>query len=240
MGQRLVVTIKSQDKPKMKIYYHWSGYTMSTFEELQKLWDIIAPLKKAGKSTDEILLGIIHGLEGNVNEAMKKWLQEMYPDGKYDRCCHGGIDGGKDSDEWKYITSLYPNEHFLEEVDRNEGLVAMSDKGMDDLQSWSEGDAWIDLDTETYGHNINWPYHGKEDYISRLAYDRYGAESDEETVDELAQQFDDMAIYDGDGSELFSGACADLRKNADALFDVVGNSSYEFRDTNDTVWELVG
>ena len=76
MGQRLVVTIKNKGEDKMKIYYHWSGYTMSTFEELQKLWDIIKPLKKAGKSTEEILLGIIHGLEGNVDKNFQTWQQK--------------------------------------------------------------------------------------------------------------------------------------------------------------------
>lgn len=249
MGQRLVVTIKNKGEDKMKIYYHWSGYTMSTFEELQKLWDIIKPLKKAGKSTEEILLGIIHGLEGNVDKDFQAWLQRNYPE--QPRACHGGIGYfnkddklGMESDklpntELEYIQSLYPGETFSTDVDRNNGLVYMSKDGMADAQAWSEGNAWIDLDTETFSHEINWPYHGKDDYIERLCEDRYG-ESDEETVDELAKEYDSMPTYKGDGQDLFEGKCDDLRADANALFDVVGNNNFAFKDSKGTVWELLG
>lgn len=236
MGQRLVVTITADNKPKMRIYYHWSAYTMSAFDELNELWKIIKPLKEAGKSTDEILLGIIHGLESNVDEEHLKWLQKMYPEQAKGRPCHGGIDGGKDSDEWKYITALYPNETFVEDVDRNDGLVAMSDKGMDEMQSWSEGNAGIDLDTETFYNDINWLYYGKEDYIERLC-DRYD-ESDKGTKDELAREYDSMRTYKGDGEDLFEGSCDDIETNMKAVYDLVGPGGYRFKDTEGTVWEL--
>lgn len=237
MGQRLVVTITANNEPKMKIYYHWSAYTMSAFDELNELWKIIKPLKEAGKSTEEILLGIIHGLEGHVDEEMKKWLQMMYPEQAKERPCRGGIDGGKDSDEWKYITALYPNETFAETVDRNNGLVAMSDKGMNEMQDWSEGNAGINLDTGTFYNDINWVYDGKEDYIDRLSYDRCGESSDEETVDELAKEYDNLPTYKGDGQDLFEGSCDDIETNMKAISDVIGNG-YQFKDSGGTVWEL--
>lgn len=256
MGQRLVVTIKNKGEDKMKIYYHWSGYTMSTFEELQKLWDIIKPLKKAGKSTEEILLGIIHGLEGNVDKDFRAWLEMNSVENKkiYGGklpSCHGGVgwfnkesklgsDDNLPNTELEYIQSLYPGETFSTDVDRNNGLVYMSKDGMADAQAWSEGDAWIDLDTETFSHEINWPYHGKDDYIERLSYDRCGDESDEETVDELAKEYDSMPTYKGDGQNLFEGKCDDLRADANALFDVVGNNNFAFKDSKGTVWELLG
>lgn len=225
MGQRLVVTISADNEPKMKIYYHWSAYTISAFDELKTLWDIIKPLKRAGKTTEEILLGIIHGLEGNVDEAHKKWLEANYPG--LVRSCHGGIDGGKDSDEWEYITSLYPNETFSTDVDRNNGLVAMSDKGMDEMQSLSEGNAGIDIDSETFYNDINWPYHGKEDYV----------EADNRDRKEREQEYDEMPTCKGDGQDLFEGKCDDIEKNMNAISDLVGNG-YQFKDSKGTVWEL--
>lgn len=251
MGQRLVVTITGgkDHEPKMKIYYHWSAYTMSAFDELNKLWGIIKPLKRAGKSTDEILLGIIRGLEGHVDEEHLKWIQKMYPDGSYKRSCHGGVGffnkedklGINDklpNEELAYIQSLYPNETFSTDVDRNEGLVYMSKDGMDDAQSWSEGNASIDLDTETFSNDINWPYDGKEDYIERLCDDRYNG-SDEETVDELAKEYDSLPTYDGDGNKLFEGKCDDIVTNMNTVFDLVGNGGYQFKDEKGTVWEMV-
>lgn len=240
MGQRLVVTISADNEPKMKIYYHWSAYTMSTFDELNTLWNIIKPLKRAGKTTDEILLGIIHGLEGNVDVAHKKWLDANYPDAG--RSCHGGIgffNKNQDpfstdkvpNEELAYIQKLYPNETFSTDVDRNDGLVYMSPDGMEDVQGWSEGNAGIDIDAETFYNDINWPYHGREDYIGRLS-------EDEETVDEVAKEYDDMPTYEGDGSELFEGKCDDIEKNMNAISDLVGNTGYQFKDSKGTVWEL--
>lgn len=237
MGQRLVVTIKDKGEPKMKIYYHWSAYTLSAFDELNTLWGIIKPLKARGLSTEEILLGIIHGLEGNVDEVHKKWLEEHWPN--YTRSCHGGIDGGKDSDEWKYITSLYPNETFSEDVDRNNGLVAMSDKGMHEMQDWSEGNAEINIDTETFANDVHWPYDGEKDYIDRCAYERTGDESDLETRNEYKQNYDSMPTYNGDGLELFEGKCDDIETCLNTVYNLVGNSGYEFKDKDGAVWELV-
>lgn len=240
MGQRLVVTIKDKGEDKMKIYYHWSAYTGATFEELNNLWFYaIKPLKKAGKSTDEILLGIIHYLEGNVDLAHKAWIEKLYPDGSCQRSCHGGIDGGKDSDEWKYITGLYPNEKFDPDVDRNNGLVSMSPKGMDEAQSWSEGNASIDLYYETYTHDVNWPMHvaDKEEYVKERNYDRNGdCEIEPDERKEFEQEYDQMNVYDGDGIELFEGHCDDIKKNW-YKWDELCNNSGLFRDTKGTIWE---
>lgn len=244
MGQRLVITINDGNKPKMKVYYHWSGYTDSTFEELNNLWHAIKPLKKAGKSTEEILLGIIRYLEGNVDEEHLKWLQKTYPD--YKRSCHGGIGffNKKDTplsneklpnEELAYIQSLYPGETFDTNPDRNNGLVYMSKDGMDDVQSWAEGNASIDLDTETFSHDINWCYHGKDEFIADLAYERNG-EIDPDTQAELATEYDSLNVYNGDGSELFGGKCDDIEKKWTEWHRLTGSDN-SFRDSTGTVWE---
>lgn len=248
MGQRLVVTISDDGEPKMKIYYHWSAYTTATFDVLNDLWNnAIKPLKRAGKSTKEILLGIIHYLEGNVDEEHLKWIQKMYPDGSYKRSCHGGIgwfnkkeklgiDDNRPNEELAYIQSLYPGETFSTDVDRNDGLVYMSKDGMKDVQGWSEGNAGIDLKHENYYHDIHWCYHGKDGFIADLAYERDGEEPDPDTQAELSVEFDNLRIYDGDGSELFGGSCNDIAKNW-AEWNRLTDGDYRFRDIHDTVWE---
>lgn len=249
MGQRLVVTIKDKGEDKMKIYYHWSAYTGATFEELNDLWGAIKPLKRAGKSTEEILLGIIRYLEGNVDEAHRAWLQKNYPEQL--RSCHGGIgyynknnklglEDNMPNEELAYIQKLYPGETFSTDVDRNNGLVHMSPDGMADVQSWSEGDAWIDISSEQYSNDIHWCYHGKDEYIAEKAYEYSGGETsdqDKDEVDELASEFDNLSVYNGDGSTLFSGNCDDIFKNWCTWDKLTGTVGGTFRDTNDTVWE---
>lgn len=251
MGQRLVVTIKDKNEPKMKIYYHWSGYTMSAFNELKTLWGIIKPLKKAGKLTEEILLGIIHGLEGNVDKDFRAWLETnnaANPYGGKLPSCHGGIgffnkkndpfDEKLPNEELAYIQSLYPGETFSTDADRNNGLVYMSPDGMEDVQKWSEGNAEINIDTETFVNDINWTYNSKEDYVEGISYDRCNDETDDEARKEYAQGYDNMPTYNGDGSELFEGKCDDIEACFDTIFDLVGNSGCEFKDSKGTVWEL--
>lgn len=251
MGQRLVVTIKDKNEPKMKIYYHWSAYTASTFEVLNDLWEnAIKPLKRAGKGTSDILLGIIRHLEGNVDENFREWLKandmsKIYHGGKLPSC-HGGIgffnkkndpfDEKLPNEELAYIQSLYPGETFSTDVDRNNGLVYMSKNGMEDVEAWAEGTASIDLDTETFSNNINYCYHGKDEFIADEAYARDGKEPDPDEQAELSSEFDNLRIYDGDGSKLFEGRCEDIVKNWNE-WDRLTDGDYRFRDIHDTVWE---
>jgi hypothetical protein len=65
----------------------------------------------------------------------------------------GGIRA--DDKEFEYIQELYPNETFKkEDYSRNYGLIALSEKGMEDLQYWSEGDVEIDLDEEMIRNGV--------------------------------------------------------------------------------------
>ena len=39
MGQRLVITVHAFDEDIAKIYYHWSAYTISAFQEAKDIID---------------------------------------------------------------------------------------------------------------------------------------------------------------------------------------------------------
>jgi hypothetical protein len=142
MGQRLVITVRNNQKDICNIYYHWSAYTRSALDETKRIIDCICD--KDDVSEKDLLLRLIHFCE-NMG---------------------GGIPGGKDSDEWKYIHDLYPNETFKAEgISRNYGLIALSEDEMKNSQQWSEGDVIIDLDEDIVNFGIFCDYENLEEYI---------------------------------------------------------------------------
>ena len=139
MGQRLVITIRNGDEDLAKIYYHWSAYTYSALLETKKVIDCI--YNHQGETINEMKLRLIRFLEDNG----------------------GGIKG--DQSEFEYIQKMYPDETFkTENYSRNNGLIALSQAGMKDLQDWSEGDVIIDLDEERVDNTVFCWYEDIEEY----------------------------------------------------------------------------
>lgn len=139
MGQRLVVTIHVSNKDVAKIYYHWSAYSYSALKETQAIINCI--YNSDDETEQELLLRLIRFCEANG----------------------GGIRA--DDYEFEYIQKLYPNETFKKkDYSRNYGLIALSEKGMQDLQYWSEGDVTIDLDEEVIHNEVFSYYESIDDY----------------------------------------------------------------------------
>lgn len=132
---------------------------------------------------------------------------------------YGGIDGGMGSKEWNYITNKYPNYKFKSEnINRNRGLIAISEDGMDEMQSWSEGDIYIDLDEMTVHNELFWYYDDIDEYNRELA-DR---EDEPITLDEIPEvgEIGDFDLEDID----------DVIANLENITDYVcrnGNEIYE-------------
>ena len=142
MGQRLVVTINSKGQDLAKIYYHWSAYTYSALLETRKIIDCI--YNHNDETEKELQLRLIRFCEENG----------------------GGITGNVEYHEHEYIQNLFPNETFkTEEIDRNNGLIALSEKGMNGLQNWSEGDVDINLDKDQVVFCVYCSYEYLEEYI---------------------------------------------------------------------------
>jgi hypothetical protein len=99
----------------------------------------------------------------------------------------GGIRGGFGSDEWIYIRNLYPNEGFkAENIDRSNGLIALSESGMTELQQWSEGDVFINLDTDQVDFCVYCGYESLEEYIEeRKSWDDEFDEKELENMPEF-------------------------------------------------------
>ena len=169
MGQRLVVTINKNDKDLCKIYFHWSAYSHSALRETR---DIINCIYNGEDETeDALLLRLIRYCEENG----------------------GGIRA--DDYEFNYIQARYPNETFKkEDYSRNYGLIALSEKGMQDLQDWSEGDVTINLDTEKVENGV----FGWYEYLEHYNDER--AEWDDEfkplTLDDIPDIGYDLGHFD--------------------------------------------
>ena len=159
MGQRLVVTVKSTGEDLCKMYFHWSAYTISALMEVR---DMMAEFPMETNSKEDAILYFI------------RYCEEY----------GGGIDGGMGSKEWNYITNKYPNYKFKSEnINRNRGLIAISEDGMDEMQSWSEGDIYINLDEMTV-HNELFLYYDDIDEYNRELADR---EDESITLDEIPE-----------------------------------------------------
>jgi len=131
MGQRLVITVKNNAEDIAKIYYHWSAYSLSALQETREVLDCLLnndnPIK-------DLRLRLIRFVESRG----------------------GCIDGGSESEEFKAIQEMYPNEKFKSDGSRNEGLIALTEDGMNSIQSWSEGDVDINLDDEMIYNSVYW------------------------------------------------------------------------------------
>ena len=171
MGQRLVVTIERNEKELAKLYYHWSGYTG---DALYKTRDIIHCIYNHKDETDkEMLLRLIRFCEENG----------------------GGIDGGVDSTAGKYITEMFPNETFKSEgINRSDGLIALNEEDMLDMQRISEGDVYINLDTDQVDFCVYCGYESLEEYIEeRKSWDD---DFEEFTLEDLDYVDYDLGYFD--------------------------------------------
>lgn len=123
MGQRLVMTIKENDNDLMKVYYHWSAYTISSLIEADRFLD--SYYDDELEEIENTKLRCIRALE-NLGAR---------------------LDNESEFEEFK---KLYPNEKIIKDnLNRNRGLIGITEKCMNDIQSYSEGNIIIDLTAGT-------------------------------------------------------------------------------------------
>lgn len=146
MGQRLTITIENDNQENIAtLYYHWSAYTVDTLYTISQMIPTLKQIKTM--SIDDARLTLI----------------------RYAENTGGGIRGGVDSDEWKYIQAKYPNESFKkDDISRNDGLVAISEEGQNDLLAWSEGEVYINIDTEYVDNCVVYCYDDINEYNGEM------------------------------------------------------------------------
>lgn len=98
MGQRLVITLRKDNREIAKIYYQWSGYTISAYQEAHDLLRHIDP----NGDVEDILFGAIKALTHNYVVPLKKF------GGIQMETNFGGIDPNDGELELIYMHKHYP------------------------------------------------------------------------------------------------------------------------------------
>lgn len=159
MGQRLVITANYKNQEIAKIYFQWSAYTVSALIEA---YGLINAINISDCTTiEDLQLQLIRYCESNG----------------------GCVDGGAHSEEMQYVKFIFPKEWFKDNGNRNQGLIAISDIGRDEIQRYSEGDLIIDFDNQEVSNCCysSWDFEEYKNYRK----DEYEEEVDFSSIESL-------------------------------------------------------
>lgn len=173
MGQRLVITVRKEQEDIAKIYFHWSGYSVSALQETRSLLEAIDTNEEDIK---KLQLNIIRACES----------------------MGGGIDGGAGSEEFSYVCNMFPNVNFKGDPSRDFGLVALSERGMSEMQCWIDENIVIDLDCNRIYNSVFYEYHSIEEYeeeTDQSADSVYCYESDIDITDFRMEYIDEVIDF---------------------------------------------
>lgn len=148
MGQRLVINCIRDGERFATLYFHWSAYTDSTYEEGRK---ITSGLVDRGYSTDMTKEETILMLEKILRE------DSQHPSGYSNKTVvimHGGVDQTETEIEAFEALGLSKEEMDAENISRSDGLIFITEQGMRDSETWGEGFAILDFDNETFVNDI--------------------------------------------------------------------------------------
>ena len=186
MGQRLVITANYENQEIAKIYFHWSAYTVSALIEA---YDLINAINISDYTTiEDLQLQLIRYCEING----------------------GSVDGGAYSEEMKYVKFIFPKEEFKGNGNRNQGLIAISDVGRDEMQRYGEGDLIINFDSQEVSNYcyIGWDLAGYKNYRK----DECGEEVDFNSMESLDLELSCIPFNN------LSSAIADLQNLNDYVY----------------------
>lgn len=135
MGQRLNIEVHHDGKVLANAYYHWSTYTENAL-------DILGQVLSAYKNSREInplrvAVEILQATGAGVNKCEKDRIAKE-KSGKFN-----GIE-------------------FHDAIDRNEGLLSVSEKGIKETRDWEEGSIIVDISTEEFLFNVMYSMDVKE------------------------------------------------------------------------------
>lgn len=128
MGQRLNIEIVNGDTPLVNCYYHWSAYTESALRITAQIIDEYYE--------SESIVGLKMAVElleatgGGVNKEEREAIL-------------------KSPEKFGHI-------NFKDAVDRNRGLISVTEGGMEETRKWEEGRVTIDLGSETFNFETAW------------------------------------------------------------------------------------
>jgi hypothetical protein len=182
MGERLNIEIKENNKVLANAYYHWSGYTSSSLELTQIVLDNIDKINYDNRIVNAIKLLEITGA-GLTKE-----------DKNYGN---------------KFIKN-FDSYSFKDAIDRNDGLLAISPKGIEETEQWEEHRVEINLDTKSIYFGSLWNC-TKEEFLEDYSED----------------EFDDIPIYNS--LDFKNLSFDDFPKAKEIILDLIKTNTFYMR-----------
>ena len=129
MGQRLNVEVCYDGEVLANAYYHWSAYTSTSVAILE---DVIEAYNNRTEINPlRVAIEILQHTGAGVNENERTRITDD-KDGKY-----AGIE-------------------FQDAVNRNEGVLAVTEEGIKETRRWEEGRVTVDIGTEEFTFDVMW------------------------------------------------------------------------------------
>ena len=136
MGQRLNIEILNKGERLANAYYHWSAYTTSASELTMKIINQFEEIMSMNCSDTAKAILLLQttgaGLEFCENNNELEYAKENLKDNK---------------ETFKL---------FKTQSDRNEGLICINPKEMDNTERWEEGRVTINIETKTIDLDVIW------------------------------------------------------------------------------------
>lgn len=167
MGQRLNLEIIENGKVLANAYYHWKGYTSSSLEITQEVLGHIREVSYENRIINAVKL--LEVTEAGLTDEEKEYLLTNVP--------------GADKISFKNA------------VNRNIGLIAVSEKGIEETRKWEDARITIDLSSEiinfraickydsikayekAYKKECTYPVHDGIDF-AEIPFDKFGEVKD--------------------------------------------------------------
>lgn len=150
MGERLVIDCVRNGEKFATLYFHWSAYTDTAYAEGLK---IVSGLMDRGYSKDMTKNETILMLEKILREDLKS---PGYRD-RRDRTIvitHGGVNQTDAEIKAFETLGLSKEEMDAESIYWSNGIISITEQGMQDSETWGEGFALLDFDNETFENDL--------------------------------------------------------------------------------------
>lgn len=184
MGERLNLEIRQGGELLANAYYHWSAYTRSALD-LTEI--VLKELPKINES-DPVVKAI------RLLEATNAGLTP--PEKEYAK---------------QHLKGFDPTQ-FQDAIDRNEGLIAISEEGMAETQRWQEGYVTIHLDNQLVELGVCWFIEDKEEYC--------------DDYEETEEEYEALPVYSRDISEFSFNEIQEVKTFVE---DVIAAGHYRYR-----------
>ena len=194
MGQRLNIEVVSNERTLANAYYHWSDYTGSAIE-LTKTALLEYEYYKNDVAMDQVELAIrmLEATGAGVNDPERLRIKRTPALWHYD---------------------IQPS------VNRNEGLLCITEAGIKETELWEEGRVTINIDDKTIAFGVYFDEGTYDEWVLSFGYE----------ADEAKREYEKLPVIDFD----FDGITFDNFYQLERVYEM-SRWAYGFRRPDGTV-----